>query len=205
MSGRGTPGVWRSPLHRRVTYALLAPFMIALMAIAGCASPSTASDTSRAPIAAGEVAIATPSVSVNPTVANARAQVMAAYSGYIAAETSASQTADYGSSELSKYAADPLLGQWVAELFHLHVMGDVQRGAVVSHPVIVSVNMSKTSGIAVVKDCLDQSAITVVNAQTGTAVALPKTKPFVATATLTLYSTGTWLVSRVDASAGKTC
>ena len=130
---------------------------------------------------------------------------MAAYNGYIHAETIASQAADYGSADLSKYASDPLLGQWVAELFHLHVIGDVQRGSVVSHPTLVSVKLAKKSGTAIVRDCLDQSGISIVNAATGKQIPVPKSKPYVAVATVYLYANGVWMVSSVDTSGNKPC
>jgi hypothetical protein len=171
----------------------------------GCATQITATDTSRAPKAVPAAAVARPSQGTDPVLAAARAKVMAAYAGYINAETNASTTADYGSPELSHYTSDPLLGQWIAQLFHLHVIGDVQRGAVISHPQLASLTLSKTSGTAIVRDCLDQSKISIVNAATGKAVALPKAKPYLAIATIYLYANGAWMVSKVDTPSGKPC
>jgi hypothetical protein len=186
-------------------FVLMAALLTVPLIASGCASPPARADTSRAPGAVNAVAVATPSPSTASTLAAAQAQAMAAYSGYIEAETSASQTADYGSPSLSKYASDPVLGQWIAELFHLHVIGDVQRGAVISHPKLMSLKLSKTSGTAIVRDCLDQSRISIVNASTGISVALPKSKPYMAVATVYLYANGAWMVSKVDTSGNKPC
>jgi hypothetical protein len=205
VSGRSMLGRWRSPFPRRVMFALFASLIAAPLVVAGCASRSGSADTSRAPVAVRVAAVATPNPSTGPEIVVARAQALAAYQGYISAETSASQSADYGSPELSRYTSDPLLGQWIAQLFHLHVIGDVQRGAVVSHPNLVSLKLSKTSGTAIVRDCLDQSQIEIVNATTGKAVALPKAKPYLATATVYLYGNGAWMVSKVDTSEAKPC
>jgi hypothetical protein len=184
---------------------LVAAVIVAPLTIAGCASPSARADTSRAPDSVHVAAVSAPSAGSDPAVAAARVRAMAAYAGYINAETSASQAADYGSAELSKYTSDPLLGQWIAQLFHLHVVGYVQRGAVISHPKLVSLKLSKSSGTAIVRDCLDQSRISIVDAANGKAVPLPKSKPYLATATVYLYANGTWMVSKVDASGNRPC
>ena len=46
-------------------------------------------------------------------------------------------------------------------------MGDIQRGAVVTNPVLVSLKLAKSTGTAIVRDCLDQSGITIVNKKSG--------------------------------------
>jgi hypothetical protein len=173
--------------------------------LTGCASDRTATDASKAPAKVSVVAAVAPDPSGKPTLATARAQAMAAYRGYIKAETDASTTANYGSADLTKYTSDPLLGQWISELFHLHVIGDVQRGAVISNPTLVSLKLSAESGTAIVRDCLDQSRISIVNASSGKAVPLPKSKPYIAIATMYLYSNGRWMVSKVDTSTGAPC
>jgi hypothetical protein len=177
--------------------------MLAVGVAAACGSTSTAADTSRAPAASSTAVVA--STTIDPRITAAEANVMAAYNGYINAETAASQAADFGSGDLSKYMTDPLLGQWVAQLFHLHAIGDVQRGAVISKPALVSLKLSKTSGTAIVRDCLDQSQISIVNAKSGKPLSMPATKPYVAIASLYLYSDGRWLVSKVDTTDDKPC
>jgi hypothetical protein len=130
---------------------------------------------------------------------------MAVYNGYIGAETAASQTANYSSGDLAKYMSDPLLGTWISNLFNLHSMGDIQRGAVVNNPVLVSLKLSGNTGTAIVRDCLDQRGITIVNKKTGKAVPIPAGKPFIATATVLLYPDGRWLVSKVDTKEDGSC
>jgi hypothetical protein len=205
VSGLKTTGRRRLPSPRGATLVLMTVLVVGNMIVAACASSATTPDSSRAPAAVGVVAAVAPAPSATPALAAAQANAMAAYAGYINAETTASATADYGSTALSKYASDPLLGQWIAELFHLHVIGDVQRGAVISHPQLLSLKLSKKSGTAIIQDCLDQSQISIVNATSGKSVPLPKTKPYVAIATMYLYSTGAWMVSSVDTSKTKPC
>ncbi len=188
----------------RIFGGLASVLLVIPPVLTGCAS-KMAADTSRPPVLAPGATPATTAGAAGSKLDHAKALALSAYSGYIAAETNASQTADYGSSALSKYASDPLLGQWITQLFHLHVIGDVQRGSVISHPVLQSLTLSATSGTAIVRDCLDQSGISLVNARTGATVPLPKTKPFVTLATLYLFSTGVWMVSKVDSSGAKSC
>jgi hypothetical protein len=205
MSGRETSGRRLSLSPIRIVFALMGALLVIPLSVAACASESGTADTSRPPMSIRAAAVAAPTPTHDPALALARSRAMAAYAGYINAETTASTTADYGSADLSKYTSDPLLGQWIAQLFHLHVIGDVQRGAVISHPALESLKLSKTSGTAIVRDCLDQSQISIVNATTGKALPLPKAKPYVAVATIYLYSNGAWMVSKVDTSNGKPC
>jgi hypothetical protein len=193
------------PLPSAARFVLVGIVLLVPVIVASCASPSATEDSSRAPDAVAVVASTAPSPSVDPAIAAARTSAMVAYTGYINAETAASASADYGSPALSKYASDPVLGQWIAELFHLHVIGDVQRGSVISHPRLLSLKLSTKSGTALVRDCLDQSHISIVNATTGKEIPLPKAKPYVAIATMYLYSNGAWMVSKVDTSSGEPC
>lgn len=205
MSGQAMSGRRRASRPILAIFALVAAVLATAAVVGGCASRVLPVDESRVPAAIPVVAPATSAGGADAKLTLAKMNAMAAYSGYINAETQASQTADYGSALLSKFTSDPLLGQWVAQLFHLHVIGDVQRGAVISHPILTSLKLSKTSGTATVRDCLDQSGISIVNAQTGAKVSLPKAKPYVATATLYLYSTGAWMVSKVDTTGDQSC
>jgi hypothetical protein len=205
VSSRGTLARRWSPRMVCGAFALVTMLVGASVYVAACASNQAAADTSRAPVRVNVAAVAAPDPSGNPTLQAARSQALAAYRGYIKAETDASTTADYGSADLTKYTSDPLLGQWISELFHLHVIGDVQRGAVISHPTLVSLKLSAKSGTAIVRDCLDQSRITIVNASSGKVIPLPKSKPYIAMATMYLYSNGHWMVSKVDTSNGASC
>jgi hypothetical protein len=202
---QATPRRRYSPRPGLALLGLLLVILTASAAVGGCATRPSVVDDSLPP---GAPVAATASAGADAggsPIEIARTKAMAAYSGYITAETQASQTADYGSPELSKFAASPLLGQWVAQLFHLHVIGYVQRGSVISHPILTSLTLSARSGTATIRDCLDQSKITIVNARTGAKVALPKSKPYVAVATLYLYANGAWMVSTVDTTGSQPC
>jgi hypothetical protein len=205
VSDQATSGWRRASRPTLAVLGLLVAVLIAPVIVSGCASRTSMADTSRVPVAGQPAAATTSAGGGGSKTEIAKANALAAYSNYITAETHASQAADYGSRELAKFTAYPLLGQWVAQLFHLHVIGDVQRGSVASHPVLTSLKLSTRSGTATIRDCLDQSGITIVNAQTGTKVALPKSKPYVAVATLYLYANGAWMVSKVDTTGTESC
>ncbi len=198
MSGRSVIAVRRSVLAACAISAL-----VAAIVLSACGTRAPGADTSRLP---GAVTVAgSPSSTIDPRILAADTAVMVAYNGYINAETAASQTANYSSGDLAKYMSDPLLGTWISNLFNLHSMGDIQRGAVVTNPVMVSLKLAKSSGTAIVRDCLDQSGIKIVNKKTGKIVPIPTGKPFVTTATVLLYPDGRWLVSKVDAKEDGSC
>lgn len=167
-----------------------------------CGSGSAPTDTSAPPQAVK------PAATVR-TVADPRRQaVMEAYAGYLAAETTASQKADFGSTELPRYMGQPLLGQWVSQLYHLHAIGYKQLGSVVSaSPWLTSITFSagRSTGTAIVTDCLDENAMTIVNATTGRQMELPRhNSRYLTKATLHLEN-GFWRVYEVDADRSKTC
>lgn len=198
MTGRSVVAVRRSLLATCAASAL-----VVAVVLTACGTTTSRADTSRVPLAA-QTSIAA-SATIDPRIVAAGAAVMAAYNGYISAETVASQSANYSSPDLAKYMGDPLLGTWVSQLFHLSAMGDIQHGTVISHPSLVSLKLSETSGTAIVRDCLDQSGITIVNAKSGKAVPIPASKPFIATATVYLYPGGRWLVTKVDTKEDGSC
>ena len=102
---------------------------------------------------------------------------MTAYAGYLDAETTASQHADFASVELTRFMAQPLLGQWVAQLYHLHAIGYKQIGAVISAaPAVQSLAVvtAKGTGIAIVTDCLDEVNLKIVKVCNGDRWSLPK-------------------------------
>jgi len=137
VSGRGMRRL------RRTMFGLIATSaLVVAEVLTACGTPHATSDTSQTPATAAPAAAST----LDPRILSTRAAVMTAYNGYIAAETNASQTADFASSDLGKYMGDPLLGTWVASIFHIHALGDVQTGAVVSHPQLVSLKLVDKTG-----------------------------------------------------------
>jgi hypothetical protein len=173
---------------------------VVLTAATGCSTDPAPADVSAPP----RIVAAPVQVAVDPN----RDAVMTAYAGYLAAETTASQQADYGSTELTRFMGQPLLGQWVAQLYHLHAIGYMQTGAVVSAaPKLASLTVASRSGTgtAVVTDCLDETAMKIVKVSDGTPMVLPKhNSRYQTTATLRL-SAGMWRVYEVDADRSRTC
>jgi hypothetical protein len=169
--------------------------------VTACSSGTAPVDDSAAPRPVEPAAV---QVAVDPN----RQAVLTAYAGYLDAETTASQRADYGSAELTRFMAQPLLGQWVAQLYHLHAIGYKQLGAVVSAaPELMSLAVTRSdgTGTAIVTDCLDETAISIVKVSNGAPMALPRhNSRYQATATLHLAG-GMWRVSEVDADRSRTC
>jgi hypothetical protein len=189
------------PTTSAVRVASWSVLAVLFAAVTACSSRAAPVDDSAAPRPVEPAAVA---VAVDPD----RQAVLTAYAGYLDAETTASQQADYGSVELTRFMAQPLLGQWVAQLYHLHAIGYKQLGAVVSAaPKLTSltVTTSKGSGTATVTDCLDETAMSIVKVSNGAPMALPKhNSRYQATATLHLAD-GMWRVSEVDADRSRTC
>ncbi len=173
---------------------------VVLAAVTACSSHSAPGDASAPP----RIAAAPVQVAADPN----RDAVMTAYAGYLDAETTASQHADFASVELTRFMAQPLLGQWVAQLYHLHAIGYKQIGAVISaDPAVQSLAVvtAKGTGIAVITDCLDEVNLKIVKASTGEPMILPKrSSRYQTVATLRLQG-GIWRVYEVDADRSRTC
>ena len=182
---------------RAASWSVLA---VVLVAVTACSSHSAPADASAPP----RIVVPPVQISVDPN----QEAVLAAYAGYLAAETTASQHADFASDEMNRFMAQPLLGEWVAQLYHLHVIGYKQLGAVISaDPKVKSLTVvtAKGTGTAVVTDCLDDSNIKIVKVRTGEPMVLPKRSPrFQTVATLSLRD-GMWRVYEVDADRSRTC
>jgi hypothetical protein len=188
------------PTMSAVRVASWSVLAVVLAAVTGCGSKSAPADASAPP----RIVAAPVQVAADPN----RDAVLTAYAGYLDAETTASQHADFASVELTRFVAQPLLGQWVAQLYHLHAIGYKQIGAVISaDPTVrsLSVVSAKGSGTAVVTDCLDEVNVKIVKANTGEPMILPKrSSRFQTVATLRLQG-GIWRVYEVDADRSRTC
>lgn len=191
----------RSTVIRVLSAATL---LFGMLLVAGCAASPRSADRSKPPApAAGDKGLTVP---IDSKTAAARDAVMRVYVGYMNAETAAAQAADYASPELPLYVADPLLGQLIAAIDHLHRMGAVQKGAVVSRPTIDSVKLTSRIGVATIRDCVDESSLRIVYQKTNKAIPLPKAnKRYVAITTAYLYPDGRWLVSNAVAHRDQPC
>ncbi len=188
------------PTTPAVRVAIWSALAVVFVTISGCGTRAESADASLPP----RSVVAGAKVAINPD----RQRVLAAYAGYLDAETSASQHADYASAELTRFMDQPLLGQWVAALYHLHAIGYKQVGSVISAaPRITSLDLAAGSeaGTAVVTDCLDETGMSIVDATTGKPMKLPAhSSRYQTTATLHLRD-GIWRVYEVDADRSRTC
>lgn len=198
---------------RRLPRAIFLLLTVAL--IGGCAAKSNA-DTSRPPnLAVGATPTVAPSTAAAPTnapkVAAARAAALTAYRAYIQYSTLAAQTADFDSQQLSRYAIDPLLGQWVISVNAMYQQGLVQRGAVVDpNPTVTDLRLftkdGTPQGTATIADCLDNTGITYIDALKRDVVANDKAHPYLSSvAHAEMYPDGRWVIASVDTEDVTSC
>jgi hypothetical protein len=181
--------------------------------MAACAANGPV-DTSKAPLPGrvddNPVASGDPGV-VGPSATSAASAVLVAYQGYLTYSTLAAQTGDFDSQRLKTYAIDPLLGQWVVNVYDMYQRGVVQRGAVVHHGTkVTDVKLSTRDGVpigtATIVDCLDNSGVSIIDAITRAVVVPATPNRFLrSVATAQMYPDRHWVISQVDAKAVTKC
>lgn len=176
---------------RRAIAGLLA--LVTAFAIAGCTGDDTPPVTPP-----GQ---ATKSIEATPTVdpgAAAEQQVLAVYHGYIEAWAVASQAADPDDPNLPRYVADPLLSLTRHNIRKLKDIGAVQVGAQKAAVLDTAVDMEAKPPKATIRACLDYSALRLVYKSNQAPVPNSeiKQKKVAAIATVTLHTTGQWLVTQ---------
>ena len=182
-------------LRRRAAAVIL----VALLAITGCtdARPDTAetnSPTTPAP--------STTSPTPDPE-ASAEADVLAAYRGFWAAATWAEAHPNRRHPALSKYATDKALAAEQATLVLYRQQGIVGRGEPKLNPEVVAI--SPGPGTAVIRDCLDLTAVDAVYRETGeSAIAPDQSRRHVATAKAAVYN-GRWVIKEMVADRKRPC
>jgi hypothetical protein len=172
----------------------------AAVAIAGCTSdepepgPSTVAPTAAA---------ATPSV--EPSVASAQQQAIAAYNGYIQSWALASQAADPDDPNLPRYVANPLLSRTQHNIRKLKDIGAVQLGAQKATVLDSTVDLAAKPPTVTIRSCLDYSDLKLVYKSNQSPVPNSeiKQKKVAAVATATLHTTGQWLVTETKQGSHK--
>jgi hypothetical protein len=181
-------------MYRRHVAPALA--LVATLTAAGCTgkSPTPAST----PSAAAKSASPTPSV--DASIATATQDAIAAYNGYIQAFATAAQAADPDDPNLARYLADPLLSLTRHNLQTMKDRGEVQVGAQKATVTSTQVDLSAAQPVATIHACLDYSALKLVYKSNHSPV--PKsqiTNPKVsAIATVWLYQSSEWLVNNTQ-------
>jgi hypothetical protein len=108
-------------------------------------------------------ATAEPSPTMDPREEQARREVLEVYDGFREASIAAAATADYESTELAEYVAQPLLGTL---LHDLQLMSDASihnTGRPTWSPTVTAVRFDTTPPTATIEDCLDVTAWLVVD------------------------------------------
>lgn len=181
-------------VHRRNRpWAKIAATLLgAAVAVGGCTSdepepaPSTVAPTA-----------ASPTPTVDPSVASAQQQAIAAYNGYIQSWALASQAADPDDPNLPRYIADPLLSLTRHNIRKLKDIGAVQLGAQKATVQNSTVDLAAKPSKVTIRACLDYSALKLVYRSNQSPVPNSeiKQKKVAAVATVTLHTTGQWLVT----------
>ncbi|WP_281901520.1 hypothetical protein [Phytohabitans aurantiacus] len=142
-------------------------------------------------------ASSTPAPTVEPSLAAAQQQALAAYEGYIQTYALASQAADPDDPNLARYVADPLLGQSRRNIRKLKDIGAVQLGAQKASVVRSEANLSAKPPAVTIFSCLDFSDMKVVYRSNQSPIpgfSISKTRA-PAVVTVWQYETGQWLVN----------
>ncbi len=168
-----------------------------LTALAFLTAACTTNKTTGAPPPSPAKTSATPTPSVDPSVADAEQQARAAYTGYIQTWAIASQAADPDNPDLPRYVADPLLSLTRHNLRVIKDKGAVQRGAQKATVLSVKVDLSGRPQTVTINSCIDYSDLKLVFKSNGSPVPNSAiTEPKVpAVVTVAKYTTGQWLVN----------
>jgi hypothetical protein len=131
---------------------------VVLASLAGCSSQSSAVLPPKAS------QLSAPSASSSPSPVSASAAVAAAYAAYFPASKAAeSGPAGRAEATLAPYAAQPYLGQVLAQMASYRTQGETAAGYVVPHITKITVH----GKLAEVYDCQDASHAELVSTSTG--------------------------------------
>lgn len=126
---------------------------------------------------------------------NARKAALAAYSGYLAVTREASGASDPHHPELTTYLADPLLTRVRYTLRAAKENGAVRIGTLRSDPVVTAVDIANVPPTVEIQDCLDATGWQLVYAEDKRVVPGSQSTRHLATATVTRYPDGRWLIN----------
>jgi hypothetical protein len=180
--------------HRRRVVTMLSLIAVAFGSAAACTNDGPDSPgPSLAPTSAS------PTPSVDPSIAGAEQQARAAYAGYIQTWALASQAADPDNPELARYVADPLLSLTRHNIRTLKDIGAVQVGAQTATVQRVEVDLAGKPPTVTIYSCLDYTNRKLVYKSNQSEVpnSGPGTPKVAAVSKVALYNSGQWLVNEV--------
>ncbi|MFF3070046.1 hypothetical protein ACFVSN_30475 [Kitasatospora sp. NPDC057904] len=139
-----------------------------LLSACGSAPDKAAAPPSNTPASASSTSTTmTPPTTADPT-ADAKAQVLAAYTAYWAEQVKAYAQASSSGTDIEKYATDKALGTIHIDLSKRRDQGIILTGAPTHQPVVESVDTASSPQTATIRDCLDISSWKPVNKANGT-------------------------------------
>jgi hypothetical protein len=147
-----------------VTAAACAVGLACVIGLAACTRPGPSTPTLRpatpipAPVAATLDSAA---------VAAAKADALKVYAGYLAAYAKAAASGKWDSTDIDKYAADPLRQQAHIQLKDLADSQLVMTGGPKSNPVVTAVNVSTDPHTVLISDCIGMANWREVKKSTG--------------------------------------
>jgi hypothetical protein len=178
---------------------LAASLLVLLLSLSACrttSSPGPNATRSAAPSAS-------PSPTVDPKVAEATRNALAAYNGYLAAYATASQAGNPDDPNLAQYVGDPLLSLTRHNVRQLQTLGQVQLGAQKATVTSSQANLSAAPPTVTVNACLDYSDLRLVYKSNQSPVpnSSLKVTRVSAVATVAQYPDGRWLVNETKQGA----
>lgn len=138
--------------RRRVELALVGLAALALAACSSNPSSTPAGTTGAAPSSTASA----PSSTLSPAD-SARQRATAAYAGMWRQMVKASETADWQSPELAKYATGDALGVINRSLYTDHLNGVVSKGAPTTNPQVTKADPTNDPTTVMISDCGDDT------------------------------------------------
>jgi hypothetical protein len=193
LSGRGC----RTPIFRAIVVGF---GVFAIAAVAGCDS-----DGQRPNTVVSRTISSAPATTTDADVTRAGETALAAYRRYLAATAKASNSANPDEPDLRKYLADPLLSQVIYGVHQLKAKGAIQTGNTTSSPEVTSVNLRGTPPTVAIQDCIDKSDYRLMYKADHQPIPVTGLDRYRATATVTRYDDGRWLVNAATAHRDQSC
>nr|WP_230417202.1 hypothetical protein [Micromonospora tarapacensis] len=137
--------------------------------------------------------------------AAAEKAALAAYAGYLAASRTASRRSDPQEPELTRFLADPLLTRVRLSLRQAREHGAVSTGKLRSDPTVVAVDLDAEPPTVEIQDCLDATGYRLVYLANERVVPGTRGSRHLATAVVTRYPDGRWLISAGAAHQDQPC
>ncbi|MER5549952.1 hypothetical protein ABT072_48100 [Streptomyces sp. NPDC002589] len=108
--------------------------------------------------------------------AEAKKTVEQTYRNYWNAQTKAFEKVDVRGTGLEKYSFDQAYSKVLADVANMKIKGSAMRGAPQIKPDVTAVSLDESPKKATITDCVDVSKWTLVDAKTGKALELPKSR-----------------------------